>query len=198
MSEEIKPKKEKFDIARELFDWAQALVHAIVSIVLLFAFALSMYTVKGPSMENTLHAGEMLIISNLFYTPQRGDIVIFTKYGHERAYDAETGRYEPFVKRVVGLPGDTIDIANGHVTIMGQGDSEPHVLDEPYILETMRSKGDITYPITVPEGQLFVMGDNRNDSLDSRTASVGMIDRRLLLGRVLFRLLPFSKFGTIA
>ena len=205
----VQPAKRKFDIARELFDWSQALVHAIIVIVLMFAFAVSLYTVKGPSMEDTLHGGEMLAISNLFYTPSRGDIVIFAYHGLPEAYDKTTGRYEPFVKRVMALPGDTVAyedrdgkavvvVRDGAGEIVSVTDSKGNELPfdgRPSDGDFLGKKG-IMPAEPIPEGTLFVMGDNRNDSMDSR--SFGPIDSRFLLGRVLFRVTPFSKFGTVA
>ena len=204
-----RPAKKKLDPARELFDFLRVLMHAIIVIVLIFAFAVSRYTVKGPSMDNTLTEGETLALSNLFYTPARGDIVIFAYHGLPEAYDETTGRYEPYVKRVMALPGDTIayekrdgktvvvvrDGAGEIVSVTDSNGNEVPIDGSPPEHDFLAQKG--TMPDgPIPEGTLFVMGDNRNVSMDSR--AFGPIDSRFLLGRVLFRVTPFSKFGVVA
>lgn len=183
--------KVKSDIRRELFEWAQALVSAITVFIMVFAFVIRIIGVEGASMEPTLHEGERTLISNIFYTPKNGDVIMFTKKGLRLLGYNDTDY--PLVKRVIGIAGDTIDIdAETHeVSVNGK------VLDEPYINEPTSILHDIEFPLDVPEGYVFVMGDNRNHSLDSRSSQVGLIDTRYILGRVYMRLYPFNKIGLI-
>ncbi len=184
------PKKPSF--MSSLFDYLEIFVFAICAVILLFSFAVRLCKVKGPSMEKTLIDGEMLIVSNLFYTPERGDIIVFHQTG---TLD------EPIVKRVIATEGETIDIDFDTWTVtITDTDGKTFVLNEPYrhldggkaVLTSSHS-----YPYTVPEGSLFVMGDNRNHSTDSRGDTIGMVDERRVLGKVIFRLTPFDKIGTV-
>ncbi len=179
-----------FDLRRELYDWAQALVAALLVFIVLFAFVARVIGVEGPSMDPTLHTGQKLLITNLLYTPNHGDIIMFTKRGADIPGHA-TG--SPLVKRIIGLPGDEIDIdfINHTVSVNGK------VLDEPYIQAPTSLQYDVSFPITVPENCVFVMGDNRNVSLDSRDSRVGMIDKRYILGHVLLRVFPIQQFGLV-
>ena len=193
------PETKKVDLAMELFDWAQSLVFAFVGIVLLFAFVVSVFSVSQTSMTNTLQDGEMVMISRLPYTPRHGDIVLFTKYGWQSSYNETTGQYSPLVKRVVGLPGDEIEFVMDGTT--GTVFRNGTALDEPYIREPMTHWGSSqTMPLsfTVPEDSYFVMGDNRNGSHDSRASDIGFVDRRSILGRVILRVTPLSKFGPVS
>ncbi|MCI2046715.1 MAG: signal peptidase I [Faecalibacterium sp.] len=168
-----------------LLEWYEALVFAIVVVVVAFSFALRITLVNGTSMVPTLQDQDRLVVWAAGYTPAHGDIVILDGY-------IDFGK--PLVKRIIGLPGDTvnIDFSTGEVSVNGE------VLDEPYIADQTHLQGDVTFPLTVPEGKVFVMGDNRNGSTDSRFSSVGCIDERDVLGKAFFRLLPFSEIGTIA
>jgi len=172
------------DLKAELFDWCESLTGALVVIVLLFAFFVRLTGVSGPSMKETLHAGDYLIVSDLFYTPKVGDIVIITK---------ESFSEDSFVKRVIATGGQTVDIDfdSGEVWVDGV------LLDEPYINTPTNRNYDVIFPVTVPEGHLFVMGDNRNESTDSRFSLIGMIDERQVVGRVLLRIWPLSAFGKV-
>lgn len=192
--DEIKEKdpKKELDIGRECYEWSQALLQAVIAVLILFAFVASVYSVKGDSMLDTLEDKQMLLISRLFYTPQHGDIVMFTKYGLEAAL-TEEGLYAPFVKRVIGIPGDQITFDIENACIYRNGD----VLEEPYIRETMRYNNISEPSFVVPEGMVFVMGDNRNNSHDSRVKDVGFVDQRFILGRVLWRVTPITKFGSV-
>ena len=158
--------------------------------VLVFIFVIRPTGVDGISMNSTLHDGDKLLVSNLFYRPKQGDIVVFTK----KSYMSES-----LVKRVIAVEGQTIEVdyAANQVFV----DGEP--LWEPYKNERIMYKGVISerdemeYPAVVPEGYIFVLGDNRNNSRDSRLISIGMVDNRYVLGRAVFRIWPFSGFGTV-
>lgn len=168
----------------ELFDWAQNIAIILTVVVLTFIFVVRVIGVEGESMEPTLHNHDWMLISNLFYEPDYGDIVVLTK---------KQFMEQPIVKRVIATEGQTIDIdfETGRVIVDG------HVLDEPYINDLTTRQFDMQFPQTVPEGCVFVMGDNRNHSSDSRVASLGMVDKRYILGRLVFRILPLNRFGTV-
>ena len=179
-TQEEKKKKAK----RELYDWAQATVFSVVAIVLFFSFVIRVIGVDGHSMENTLQHNDRIAISNLFYTPAQGDIVVLRK---------ESFGEKPLVKRVIATEGQIVDIdfVRNEVYVDGV------LLDEPYIKEPTRTQKDVEFPIEVPEGCIFVMGDNRNNSLDSRYGEIGMVDARCVIGKLLFRVFPFDALGGV-
>jgi len=183
--------KKEFNIVQELFDWAESLVTSLVIIVLLFAFAFRLIGVSGDSMKPTLHNMDYLIVSKLGYTPEQGDIVVLTKEGF--LVNEITGKSDSFVKRIIATEGQTVDIdfALGVVYVDGV------LQDDSFTLTKTTRQGDLHFPCTVPEGHIFVLGDNRNGSTDSRNAEVGMVDERYIVGRVLFRILPLTKFGLV-
>lgn len=167
----------------DLYFWLQALTAALVGLILVFTFVGRVIGVEGNSMLPTLHNGDTMLLQSLGYTPRQGDIVVLSKY-------FESVR-NPIVKRVIATGGQTvvIDYTAGTVTVDGV------TLDEPYIKETMRQPmfgGAVS--VAVPEGRVFVMGDNRNDSLDSRYPALGTVDRRYVLGRVRMVLAPMDHF----
>ncbi len=168
----------------ELFDWAQNIAVILSVVVLVFTFIVRVIGVDGQSMEPTLHDRDWMLISNLFYEPDYGDIVVLTK---QQFMD------KPIVKRVIATEGQTIDIdfASGRVSVDGR------VLDEPYINDLTTRQFDMQFPQTVPKGCVFVMGDNRNHSSDSRVGSLGMVDKRYIIGRLVFRILPINMFGPV-
>ena len=177
--------KEPFNLKKELWEWVKALLFAGIIVFIVFRFLIQVVSVDGTSMVPTLQDGDRLISSNLFYTPQYGDIVILSE---------NTGLNEALVKRIIAVAGQTVDInENGEVVVDGK------VLSEPDTAETISDnrRGDFDYPVTVPEGMVFVMGDNRNHSTDSRFSAVGFIDEDEILGRVIFRLLPLDKIGPV-
>ena len=137
---------------------------------------------------NTLEDGDHLIISDLFYTPERGDIVVFEDYS--------TILKKAVVKRVIGLPGETVEVKLNDI-----GEYEVYIngeyLDEEYAYNEIQFTSGGTGTWVVPEGEVFVMGDNRFNSTDSRVSGVGTIDIDCILGRVLFRFMPFEKFGKV-
>ena len=139
-------------------------------------------------MQPTLQEGDNVVVSNLFYTPKAGDIVIITK---------ESFSAEPIVKRIIATEGQTVDIdfEKGIVYVDGKA------LDEPYIAELTHLYEGVAFPVTVPENSVFVMGDNRNESSDSRNPDIGMIDEGCILGKVYCIVIPagwdFSRFGSV-
>ncbi len=173
---EIKKRKMK-ERRGEVFDWVQSLVVALLVCVLVFTFAVRIVSVSGTSMLDTLHNNDRIVISNLFYTPKQGDIVVLRK---------TTFSDEPIVKRVIAKGGQTvnIDFEAGVVYVDGVA------LDEPYILEPTRRRIDFEDETLVPDGCVFVMGDNRNGSTDSRDLRIGCVDERLIIGKALFLLIP--------
>lgn len=176
--------EDKDDLSRELFDWAESLVTALIILTMLFAFFVRLVGVAGESMENTLHNNEFLIVSDLLYEPEAGDIVVMTK---------KTFMEDSFVKRIIATEGQTVDIDYDRGVVSVDGVE----LIEPYTKTLTTRRGDVQFPVTVPEGHIFVLGDNRNGSTDSRVSTCGMVDERMILGRVLFRIFPLNKIGTV-
>ena len=174
--------------ARDIYDWVEIFVVTMTAIMLIFTFIGRIAYVDGPSMNETLHDRDTLVVSKLFYTPKQNDIVVFQS--------PDSGIAGGIVKRVIATAGQTVDIDfdNWVVTVDGVALDEPYVnFEEGY---AMRSY-DVEFPLTVPEGQIFVMGDNRNHSNDSRGSQIGCVDTRFVFGHVLFRLTPINKFGVI-
>ncbi len=170
---------------REIYDWIHCLSIALIICVVIFAFFVRLIDVRGTSMNPTLNNGDKMLVSGLFYSPKAGDVVVFKKdeYDPERA----------LVKRVIATEGQVIniDFDNGIVYVDGEA------IQEDYIMEPTTNKIDFIGPQTVPEGCVFVMGDNRNASTDSRKKEIGMVDSRLILGKAYFVIYPLSQLRTI-
>lgn len=170
---------------KEIYDWIHCLSIALIICVVIFAFFIRLIDVRGTSMNPTLNNGDKMLVSGLFYSPKAGDVVVFKKdeYDPERA----------LVKRVIATEGQVIniDFDEGIVYV----DGEPIV--EDYILESTTNKLDFIGPQTVPDGCVFVMGDNRNASTDSRKKEIGMVDSRLILGRAYFVIYPLNQVRVI-
>lgn len=174
---EAAPEKEKAAPLRaEIYDWVETVIVALVVLILVFIFVFRIVRVDGSSMIQTLHNNDLVITSNLFYTPKYGDIIVF---------DTESSM-EPLVKRVIATGGQTVDI--DFIAGVVYVDGEP--LDERYTNTLTTLREDFSGPVKVPEGMLFVMGDNRNGSLDSRSKAVGLVDERAVIGKVYFILMP--------
>lgn len=178
-----------------VFDWLEVFVHAIIAVVICFSFLFRSATIDGPSMENTLQHGERVIISNLFYEPKPGDIVVISR-NRENSVFTMNDSNTPIIKRIIATEGQTVDIdfEKGIVYVDGIA------LNEPYTKTPTNRKWDVEFPVTVDEGCVFVLGDNRNDSMDSRDARIGeygMIDTRYILGHAVYRVFPFNKIGKI-
>ena len=184
--ETAEEKAEKEVSARvDLYEWIQSLMTALVICMAVFIFCVRTIDVSGSSMFPTLHDGDKMLVSNLLYKPKAGDVVVF-----------KTDNYDPdraLVKRVIATEGQeiSIDFDRGVVYIDGLP------VEEDYIAELTKTKLDFIGPQTVPEGCMFVMGDNRNASTDSRKKEIGMVDSRMLLGRAYYVLFPLSDMGWI-
>ena len=161
--------------------WAQSLIIAVVTVVLLFTFGVRMIGVSGPSMQNTLYTGDQLLVLNaMFCDFKAGDVVVINDYNARGALN------ETLVKRIVAVGGQTVDIdfAKGLVYVDGE------VLDEPYIKEPTHMEEGVSFPLTLAEDEVFVMGDNRNHSNDSRDSRLGPIKEGYLQGKALLLLMP--------
>ena len=172
-------------IIDQLFDFAELFIFTLAAVLVLTTFFFKHTIVDGASMMNTLENQDHLIISDFLYTPERGDIIVFQD-------PAITGN-APWVKRVIGLPGETVEIKVNSI-----GEYEVYVngayLEENYDYNSLE-RNPIVGKWTVGEGEVFVLGDNRYNSTDSRV--VGPIKTQSILGKVLFRIYPFDKIGTV-
>ena len=183
------PKK---SLAEQLLDYVEIIVFSICAVILLFTFVGRLCTVVGPSMEKTLHNGERLIVSDLFYEPERNDIIVF--------HQTKTLN-EPVVKRVIATEGEivNIDFSTWTLTVTDRNGNK-EVIKEDYMYldpSVPRVTSAIQFPYTVPDGHVFVLGDNRNHSADSRSYLIGPVDERRILGKVIFRITPFDKMGIV-
>lgn len=175
---------------KDVYEWLDVIVSSMVAVVIIFTFIFRIVAIDGNSMKSTLLDKERVIISDLFYEPQRGDIVVISRNTDN---SPNVDEYEkPIIKRVIATEGDTVDIDfnNGIVYV----NNEP--LQEDYIFEPTYRQLDITFPVYVPEDCVFVMGDNRNDSLDSRSSLIGnrgMVNKKYILGHAILRVFPFNK-----
>ncbi len=169
---------------KELLYWTGAILTAAAITFVIFGLIIRFVLVDGSSMEPTLSDGDRLLMYCLGYTPESGDIVILSD---------QTGMEIPLVKRVIATGGQTLDISpEGKVSVDGE------TLYEPYAVEQMKEIGNFDYPLTIPEGKIFVMGDNRNHSTDSRSEKIGLVDAEQVLGKVVFRLYPLDEVGPVS
>ena len=170
----------KKDFSREAYEWLQTIVYAVLGIVVLFVFLIRIVSVSGPSMRETLQNGDQLLVLNgwLCGDYEKDDIVIFQKESFEDG--------EAIVKRVIATAGQTVDIDFGAGVVYVDGVP----LEEPYIPEPTWLDEGIRFPLTVPEGSIFVMGDNRNHSKDSRHPELGTLDTRHVIGKAVFLAIP--------
>ena len=171
---------------RDLYEWVQSLVGSVLGVVAIFTFVIRMMGVDGHSMLNTLQHGDRLLVVNsmLYHDYKYGDIVILRKNG---VFDDD-----PIVKRVIAVEGQTVDIdfAEGIVYVDGEA------LEEDYIREPTYTAEGTEFPLTVPEGSIFVMGDNRNGSSDSRDYRLGTVDTRYVIGKAAFLIFPGPDYET--
>ena len=160
-----------------LYEWVEAAVFSLIVVVLVFTFLFRIVGVDGRSMQTTLMDKDRLILSALPYTPERGDIVVINRYTKE-----------PLVKRIIAVENDTISIDEESHRVILNGE----ILNEPYIQVPTYPEG-LNGTVQVPQGKVFVMGDNRTASLDSR--DLGFIDVHDIMGKAVFRIFPFDRFG---
>lgn len=174
---DTKKAKKKGAKKLDVFEVFQPIVSAIVVVTLVFLFCFRVFSVDGPSMAPTLEHGDRVVVSTIGYKPKRGDVVVLS---------STEGVKKPIVKRVIAVAGDEVDInfTTGVVMVNGQ--------EEAYSEDLTTQQADIAFPITVPAGTVFLLGDNRDVSLDSRSSRVGCVDERLIVGRVLFRFFPIG------
>lgn len=179
--EAVSASESKSSVSKTVVDLISIIATSIVAIMVVFTFLFRIVGVSGPSMMNTLMDGDWLIVSAFVTEPERGDIVIITQ---------PNAFHEPIVKRVIAVEGDTIDIDFDTATVSING----KVINEPYLgTPTTNDERAWEYPLTLKEGQVFVMGDNRERSSDSRSPDIGLIDENYILGQVIMRFSPISE-----
>ena len=180
----------KKSVGREILEWIACILVALIITFILRNFVFTLVRVDGTSMVPTLEHGERLVMVRLGYEPEKGDIVIVDP----DIPNGAGGKGAMFIKRIIGMPGDTIQLeanANSSVTLYVNGEAQ----EEAYISSTFYGQNIGTGEYTVPEGHVFVMGDNRPNSRDSRDGSVGFIPYDHVLGEAVFRIWPMSRIG---
>lgn len=174
----LKVKPNNNIISTTVYEWVSSIIIAVVAVVILLTFCFRLIDVDGTSMEPTLINTDKVIVTNLFYTPDNGDVVVIS---HGEEYD------KPLVKRVIATEGQTlrIDFDNNLIYVDGE------LIDEPYI-QGATIQGNTEIPEVIPEGKVFVLGDNRPVSLDSRYHEIGLIDVESIIGKAQFVIIPHS------
>ena len=187
------------DWRRDLFDWLQLLVVVLLLVVTLFTFFVGVVGVEGSSMYPTLHDGDLMLVRRIAYDPQGGDVVVLRKDG--------TFNDRALVKRIIATEGQTVfmDYTTNTVTVDGvvldefylNYEYDVHYGDDPMALNYSLDSRYVNQEFTVPEGCVFLCGDNRNHSSDSRGLELGMVDERYIIGKVMMVFFPFSDFGPV-
>ena len=193
-----KPKKSFLD---EVLEWTESFVFAVFVMLLIFTFFFRIVVVDGSSMNDTLTDKDRLILSHIAYTPEKDDIVVI----NSPRIDETHGLNKTIIKRVIGTAGDTVVVNYNENTVYVNGEkiSNDKIKPEPmqdkagYLFDLQYCTAPGVYQYNVPEGCVFVMGDNRNNSTDSRSQWVGFVKVEDVLGKAIFRMYPVSDFGTI-
>lgn len=205
--------KAKFDLKKELFEWFYTIVAALVIVFVIKSFLFDLVVVDGPSMFPTLVNGDRLVVTKLNYKPAQQDIIVLdSTYESRNEYYAEIGADSTFdkiveyfkmpknykrryyVKRIIGMPGQVVDIRDGKVYV----DDKP--LDESSYYNDLTSAYDpnIKFPFTVSEDCVFVMGDNRPQSKDSRSSELGEVPMDAIFGKCALRIWPLTSIGILS
>ncbi len=200
----VDEKDKKGSVMEEVFQWVKAIAFALVIVLVLQGFVFQPVIVKGQSMEDTLNDGQRLILYKLGYyfsNPKHDDIVVLQHqagfFGDSTTLDnlpvfrrafPDFGEIN-YIKRVIGVAGDKVDIRNGSVYVNDKK------LNEPYAKGKTNNNGEMSFPQVVPEGKVFVLGDNRENSSDSR--AIGFVDLKKIKGKAVFRIFPFGNFGSL-
>ncbi|MCH3972046.1 MAG: signal peptidase I [Oscillospiraceae bacterium] len=175
------------DRARSCYEWADALIIALMVVVLGFSFFLRVVNVSGPSMQPTLYSGDKVLLTSFCKPLERGDVIVVQ-------HSTKSG--DPIIKRVIATEGQTVNIdTTGKVSVNGVALNESTYLSKD--VKTEPEGTAVKYPLTVPAGKVFVLGDNRSISMDSRSSEIGLIDQSNILGKAQAVLFPFSQFGKI-
>lgn len=194
-------RESKPGLQKELFDWLDIIVSSVIAVVIIFTFFFRVVTIKGKSMQNTLFENEKVIISDLFYEPQYGDIVVISR-NTDNSPELSMQSSEPIIKRVIATEGQYVDIDfDAGKVYVGYDLGNMVELDEPYTKTLTTRRADVNFPVYVDEGYVFVLGDNRNESLDSRYRQIGkdgLVDKRYILGHAVYRLFPFDRIGGLS
>jgi signal peptidase I len=186
----------------EIYEWTESILFALIMVVVILTFIVRGTRVEGDSMLPTLEDRQFLAISRLYTSLRHGDIVVVVAEN----IDGINAEPRNVIKRVIGLPGDTISIDAEAGLVYRNGEALPVEYRDNLIYENGYTINDVTKALfsmpqgaewTVPENHIFVMGDNRNCSKDSRSSDVGMIDTNYVIGRVVFRLTPASELGQV-
>lgn len=184
--------KGKVSSVESVYELVDTLIGAILVFLVVFCFLFRLVSVDGDSMNDTLVDKDRLILQTAFYTPERGDVVVIYQ---------ESAPQQPLIKRVIAVGGDSLrlDVEKNTVYLKTAGTDTWQRLDEPYVNYPLGwgIYWSDTDEVTVPEGHLFVMGDHRNDSRDSRYESVGFVPVEDIIGHAVFRVAPLDSFGTI-
>lgn len=182
---EENPESVKMERIASAYEWVEMAIFSLVAVVLVFTFFFRIVGVDGESMMDTLMHQDRLILVSSFYQPDYEDIVVINRYANE-----------PLIKRIIAMEGDTIDIdaENDQVLLKKKGEEDFQVLEEPYV-HYPTTVHDMPLPVTIPEGYVFVMGDHRNNSKDSRYLEVGLVNVKDIAGKAVFRIWPLNKIG---
>ena len=182
----MKEKDQDRSIFKEILGWLVYIAILLAAVYVLITYVGQRTEVSGHSMEPTLQHGDNLIVDKISYRfrePERYEIIVFPYQYKENTY---------YIKRIIGLPGETVQVIDGYTYINGE-----QLVGDIYGAEVMEAAGIAAEPITLGEDEYFVLGDNRNHSSDSRDPSVGILKRKDLMGRAWIRIYPFDKMGVI-